>query len=1563
MFNPFPGLRPFRSDEDHLFFGREEQTAELLSLLRVNRFTAVVGTSGSGKSSLVRAGVLPELLGGMMTAAGSAWEVAFMRPGGQPIDNLARALCDADLYDGDDPDSIPQLAATLGHSGLGLIEAARQSNLDPDAKLLIVVDQFEELFRYRVTGGTAHDEAADFVNLLIQAARQDTVPIYVMLTMRSDYLGECSNFRGLAEMVNDGEYLIPQLSRDQLQRTIEGPVKVSGGSISFRLVQELLNNVSNEQDQLPVLQHALMRSFDACYSSPAGAQAGMDLEHYRSVGGMAEALSLHADEIYNSFDESEQEIVRQIFQALTERGPDNRGIRRPTRFATLCEITATDPAHLSRLIQPFRKPGCTFLMPPEDHGELQPETVVDISHESLMRVWVNLKFWVDEESQSARIYTRLAESARLYADGKAGLISDPELAIAKAWRRTSNPNQAWATRYDPAFDEAMSFLDQSDKAKVDQEREREIARQRELNQARELADVRLRSTKRLRTLLVAVAAVAVLAVGATISALRSNEIATAAREQATRQLYIADMNLAAQAWEDGNIEHLRDKLEKHLPDPGGPDYRGFEWYHWWRASNLATGQIAQVLDGAYHKAILSPDGNQVTVSVDFGGLETYDSATLALENLSLNPHWSSDIAHNPAGTHVAFADQSNAVWLQNVETLRIDMTIQDPVRGHTLTPGKEGDVPGPVKLALSPTGPLLVSGDWAGRVIFWEDGSSQRADIDGEVQAIEFTPDGKHVLVAMGRTDPHKTIHAPASGIAVLETSSRQILQIIPQPQTVHDVAVSGDGTAVASGGDDTVVRLWRMTPEGLMPRAEIEVDQPITSVAFSPDNTRLAVGTRGRNLVSIWDVRNSPRHLATLKGHSNEIKDVLFVGDSDTLWSIGGEGLIRTWDLRQATPFLEIPGDATPMNNQRAASTLFYRDDGRKIAVRSQTGSLASWEIDSGEARLSGSTSEVFLTVVSNRDGTINAGVTNKGWLQIFDEKLTPLHPEFQIGDPTDQVSETCAASLGRPACLSGLAISDDGKKVAWSILHGLINQSLSDDSSEGFFIKDTETGETSHFPVVATDLLFSPDGKKLAVGGWSSTHVWDLSPVSPQHQYRLQGWASESAPAFSHDGKLLAVGSQNQTIRIHSAATGELLSTLRGHRASVTAVAFAPDSQTLISGSRDNTVRIWDIPVAQSRTTLKGHSTNVVQVAFAPDGSSIASTEADGTTRIWLAATRQAGEEQVDFILDGSYPSHEDRLSALEEAAARFPDDPRIYRALASALAVSGRLSEAAQYFSRTDGSGEPDIRWLTYKTSLLSSLGDWEALIKSTTQLVQTDDPDPEPLLARAHAFHRAGRTEEALRDAAEALALRRTEHTAEKIQRSLQVEALVSTAQLDPAPYGIRMYDDIAPDRGLADGSPVPVSWYYTSEPPDENWFRLDADIEEQWQKGTMPFIIGNDSTRLWGRTIGTPWPQAGQDIWVRHTFELNEIPDGPLHIQFRTGGQISVYINGTHAASARVRGGSTYDTAAVSAEVTLRIGKNVMAVKADRSLWPFLDIGLYRKLTIPQLEALLHRDRP
>jgi energy-coupling factor transporter ATP-binding protein EcfA2 len=266
--NPFPGLRPFEPDEDYLFFGRERQTDELLRRLRTTRFLSVLGRSGSGKSSLVRSGLIPSLHGGAMTRAGSRWRVAIMRPGENPIGNLAAALTAPEALGAGDDERLTRalFETTLRASRLGLVECVRQSQIGATDNVLVLVDQFEEIFRYKrgraADGADDGDEAAAFVKLLLAARESESPIIYIAITMRSDFIGDCMEFGTLPEVVNDGLYLVPRMTREELRLAITGPVAVGGATIAPRLVSRLLNDVGDDPDQLPILQHALMRTWD-----------------------------------------------------------------------------------------------------------------------------------------------------------------------------------------------------------------------------------------------------------------------------------------------------------------------------------------------------------------------------------------------------------------------------------------------------------------------------------------------------------------------------------------------------------------------------------------------------------------------------------------------------------------------------------------------------------------------------------------------------------------------------------------------------------------------------------------------------------------------------------------------------------------------------------------------------------------------------------------------------------------------------------------------------------------------------------------------------------------------------------------------------------------------------------------------------------------------------------------------------------------------------------------------------------------------------------------------------
>ena len=494
--NPFPGLRPFSQGEERLFFGRETQVDAMVDTLAATRFLTVVGTSGSGKSSLVNCGLLPALHRGLLVTAGSAWHVTTLRPGNRPIRALAEALARPGVLAQQETDESGFTAgelmeSTLRMGKLGLVDAFEQAHLDRRQNLLVVVDQFEELFRYQELATAARadhparasEDTTAFVNLLLEVCAHPELPIYVVLTMRSDFLGECAQFFGLPEAINRGQYLVPRMTREERRSAIAGPTAVGGAEIDPVLLTRLVNDVGDNPDQLSILQHALNRTWDQWRKT--GGQGPLTLRHYDTIGTMAHALNQHADEAFNQLADGRQQVVaKALFQAITDKTADARGTRRPTRMDSLCEITGATVAELTSVIDVFRDPSRSFLMPPAV-TPLTPDTPIDISHESLMRVWVQLRTWADEEAQSAQIYRRLTETTELHRSGHAGLLRPPDLQFAINWRQRQQPRAAWAQRYRAGFEDALGFLQASERA-FDEETRAEAARRERQVRARRI---------------------------------------------------------------------------------------------------------------------------------------------------------------------------------------------------------------------------------------------------------------------------------------------------------------------------------------------------------------------------------------------------------------------------------------------------------------------------------------------------------------------------------------------------------------------------------------------------------------------------------------------------------------------------------------------------------------------------------------------------------------------------------------------------------------------------------------------------------------------------------------------------------------------------------------------------------------------------------------------------------------------------------------------------------------------------------------------------------------------
>lgn len=464
--NPFVGLRPFESEEDMLFFGRREQTIELLQQMHRSRFLAVVGSSGCGKSSLIRAGLIPKLKAGFLVNDRDRWAFATMRPGESPLHNLALTVQTTRDPTASDESVTSLTNAIVAEGAPAIIQRLSPLWLQRDLNLLLLVDQFEEIFRFGSYAlsdeQTANDpavlkrrnECSDFVSIMLELAHAAGLPIYVVMTMRSDFLGDCDAFFGLPEAMNQSQYLVPRLTRQQRQEAIEKPILLFSERIAPRLLDRVLNDMGEESDQLPITQHALMRTWDEWKRTSSGE---VDLKHYEAAGTIADALSKDAERALS--ETGEPELTKRLFQLLTDKDQHGRRIRRPAYLSEIMKVTGADRDSAMRIIECFRRDNRSFLMLSE--GQDETEVLVDISHESLIRQWKTLRDWVDEEAESHAMYLRLAEAASRHQSGKEGLWTNPALSLALDWRKEKKPNDAWGQRYDSHYKEAMAFLDKS----------------------------------------------------------------------------------------------------------------------------------------------------------------------------------------------------------------------------------------------------------------------------------------------------------------------------------------------------------------------------------------------------------------------------------------------------------------------------------------------------------------------------------------------------------------------------------------------------------------------------------------------------------------------------------------------------------------------------------------------------------------------------------------------------------------------------------------------------------------------------------------------------------------------------------------------------------------------------------------------------------------------------------------------------------------------------------------------------------------------------------------------
>ncbi len=949
--NPFPGLRPFKIEESHLFFGREGQSDEVLLKLSKSRFVGVIGPSGSGKSSFIYCGVLPILYGGFLTDASPNWEVIVTRPGSGPIDNLSESLLktarDYNMADTEDKKIKRTIVSTLlRSSSLGLVEAIQQSRRSADVNYLILVDQFEELFRFKdSTDPNSVNESLAFINLLMEAVNYEDSPIYVAITMRSDFIGDCAQFPELTRKINDSHYLIPQMTREQKRRAIEGPVAVGNANIAPRLVQQLLNDLGDNPDQLPILQHALMRTWSYWARFKDFEGEFVDLKHYEAIGTMSEALSMHANEAFDELDEDQQRICEIMFKAITEKRGENFGIRRPTRLNEIASIADVSENDVIAVIEKFREPGRSLLTP--SHGTpLSGRSMVDISHESLMRIWVRLKNWVDDEADAVQMYSRLAEAASMYQVGKAGLWRPPDLQLALNWQAKHKPTLVWGQRYNPAFERTIIFLEYSKKEFETEQRIKELEQKKKLQRARTTAIV-------FGILMVIALMFLVFAFIQTAEANRQKEIAKGLTIEANKA---KDDALKSKA----DAEKARDQadIERKKAEEAKQDAlvqkEAAEKARQEAVANAEKARVAEIAaTKAKDKAVESEKEATKQTKIAVAAKKDADrrrylsiAKSIALKSRQLNDIDQQALLAQQAynfnkkydgyvydddiynGLHAAL-DKYNHPLTRSLEGhVKAARAIVTSIKTNSLFSGgsdgklfqwtQEGGIwkgkllrefiePPPsakgtfyqiYTMDVSPNGALLVA---AG--LYSDDRDANYAMIidlgntsaepkkilgfKGDIENVTFSPDSKgfYARCNSGRSIMYSDLNSPAK-------------EVINSKEKLTSIDLSSDGSKLAGVGEDGNLYIWDVNKNFAASKYNILTGSlnDVLAVAFTPNGTDVVVGDeKGEvRIVNNGIVRR------VLSGHTSQIEQIKFSNSGKFMATASKDNTLRLWNMEQ---------------------------------------------------------------------------------------------------------------------------------------------------------------------------------------------------------------------------------------------------------------------------------------------------------------------------------------------------------------------------------------------------------------------------------------------------------------------------------------------------------------------------------------------------------------------------------------------------------------------------------------------------------------------------------------
>ena len=1225
MGSPYRGLWPYGQEHTEVFYGRERVTAELVGKLAERlagpSVVVVTGASGAGKSSLLRAGLLPALARGLLGVPRSAhWPRRVMTPTSRPLAELATHLSDLAQVDAeeirrqlaDHPEQAHLLVRqALEARGRDRVRASAGAVGPDDGRLVLVVDQFEQLYTLDHTADP--DQPSAFLTALLAAAgtpcgSTGQPPALVVLGVRGDFIDRLAAHPRLAELLQDAHFIVGPMTEPELRRVITGPAAAAGLEIESGLVDTILGDLrgrtpgSGDTGTLPLLSQAL----HVTHRHSDG--ASLTVRGYGFSGGVAQAVARSAEAAYADLSAAEQAAAVDLFQTLTALAPDGAVTRRRVPLADL------------RLHRSVRSASGTvdFVVERLTDARLlvRDQDSVEIAHDILLTAWPRLGEWLADDHAGRVLYGDLVRQANRWQQHD----RDPsfsyrgaELAAATAlltrWR-------AEPSRYPQPEPTTTAFLSASTRGQTRRRRvlyavaaavllisssltgvalrQRQVAveeqntavaqtrlavargltaraaalRTTDIRTALQLgiAADRIRSTEETRNGLHATL------VGTPLAATMAGQPvpSTAAFSRDGRTLMTGSRNGTAQAWQLDSTRHpIRVTGGPTIGDPNEPVRRGTV-----EPDGGHLGPDARI--GPYEA--IDADGNLLATAGDDHVVRLWDltgSRRTLLAPLPAHTGPVTAVGFSRGGRILATASEDRTARLWDLGN-RHRPALITTLTGHTkpLT-----------RMAFSPDGRALILGTRDDTAWLWRLATSRRgtltASLSGQLTVPgDYGASGRYGVLALG-----------------------------PGGRMLAAAADSGfDGPHSADVGY-TAARVWDLKDLNRPALASVlRHSGAVAALAFSPDGRFLATASADRT-ARVWNLGQPgrpPQH--TLTGHTEALTTVTFSSDGKALATTDSSGAVALWQLTN----LRRPASVTAHIDSHVLVVPTFSRDGRILATRvSPNFTPQVWDLsDPGRPiRLHNMTEfrNSMTSPVLSPDGHT---------LVVESRRLTFLHVTGPRNPPANSIFDGGV----RPT------FSADGRILA-TVTPYLNFSTIRLWVSDRTGIASAATVLTRHAGHV-TGKAFSPDGRVLVTASVEGTvKLWDVQ--DPRHPALITSFTDDVdgllAMSFSPDGRILVTAGYDRIARLwdlHDLRRPALITTLTGHTDLIYAVAFSPDGRTLATASRDSTAKLWDLrdPSRPSLiATLTGHTAGITALAFTSDGAILRTASTDETVRTW--------------------------------------------------------------------------------------------------------------------------------------------------------------------------------------------------------------------------------------------------------------------------------------------------------------------------------------------------------